>query len=422
MHILIIPSWFKNSYNPLEGIFFEEQAKLIQSIDKSKIGFVYCHILSTSSPVRKIHKFRAFFSHKILFELNTVPIIRSELYFIPLLPKNYLFGLDKYLNIGFSRHVNYVIRRINAHRLRKRYDSLLDTYVDAFGKPGLLHIQSAKVAGKIGLHFSRILKVPYIITEHWSNLATPELKSLPNNLGTIYQLSNQNYAVSLGFCKSLSSLSGSDFKLLPNFIDTDFFKPGECKNRRKIVISSIGNLVEIKNFGLLISAFATLARNRNSIELHIGGEGHEREKLEALALELDIAEDVYFWGRLDRDQVRDLIRQSSIFVLPSIRETFGVVLIESLSCGVPIVAVRSWGPETIITSDHLGYLCKNSVDSMSLAIEKMLDNISTFKKEDLRKHIIDHYSKNALAIKMLSEYKQHTKQTIFKYDVFEEDH
>lgn len=407
MHVLIIPSWYKNSQNQLEGIFFEEQAQLIQSIANDKIGLIYCHIWRASSKIKLSQKISTFFICNIQKISEGIPCVRSELFFMPLLPGKSLLGLGRY--------INFITNRLNAYQLRKRYVLLTKLYIKDMGIPNLVHIQSAKTAGPAGLHISRKYKIPYILTEHWSYLATPNLASLPKHLERVYKQSKQNYAVSTGFCNSLSLMSGTQFELLPNFIDTNFFTPGTVDKNRTTIIASIGNLVEIKNFELLIRAFSSLTLHKHrELELYIGGDGPDLSMLKALAKHFHIDEKIHFLGQLNRFQVRDLMRKSTMVVVPSIRETFGVVLIESLSCGTPVTAVRSWGPETIITSDKLGYLCENTASSLGSTISRMLCNIDTFNKEKLRKHVINHYSKDILGKRMRDEYSRHCQRYTIK--------
>ena len=75
---------------------------------------------------------------------------------------------------------------------------------------------------------------------------------------------------------------------------------------------------------------------------------------------LDLHDQVKLFGRVSREKVLELMIQSDCFVLSSIHETFGVVLIEAMSCGLPVISTRSGGPESIITSDDYGFLCGQS--------------------------------------------------------------
>jgi len=111
-------------------------------------------------------------------------------------------------------------------------------------------------------------------------------------------------------------------------------------------------------------AIRAFAKARASIEhpvqLSIGGgekTGHAgyRKELEQLAASLGVAEQVQFLGALSRTEVRNAMWRANTFVLSSYVETFGVVVIEAMATGLPVVATRSGGPEEIV-SPNTGWL------------------------------------------------------------------
>ena len=104
----------------------------------------------------------------------------------------------------------------------------------------------------------------------------------------------------------------------------------------------------------LLRAFAERFAGDPSVRLGIGGDGPERGRLHELAGSLAIAEQVDWLGALDRDGVRQAMCEADAFVLPSRLETFGVVVIEALACGLPVVATRSGGAAVTALSSIVG--------------------------------------------------------------------
>ena len=132
-------------------------------------------------------------------------------------------------------------------------------------------------------------------------------------------------------------------------------------------IVSLGRLHENKDFGLLIRAFAELRRSGVEARLTIGGEGPERGALEALAASEGVADCVSFPGWID-DRAAFFAR-ADLFVLSSQVEPFGIVLIEAMAHGVPVVATRTDGPLDILTHGETGLLvARQSVEEMSAAL------------------------------------------------------
>jgi glycosyltransferase involved in cell wall biosynthesis len=91
------------------------------------------------------------------------------------------------------------------------------------------------------------------------------------------------------------------------------------------------------------------------VRLVIGGGGEIRRDLEALATSTGVRSQVTFLGAIPRDAVREAMWTANCFVLPSHAENFGVVLIEALATGLPVVSTRCGGPEDIL-NDRVGIL------------------------------------------------------------------
>jgi len=135
-------------------------------------------------------------------------------------------------------------------------------------------------------------------------------------------------------------------------------------------IVSLGRLHENKDFGLLIRAFARLRRSGVEARLTIGGEGPERCALEALAASEGVADSVSFPGWIgDRAA---FFAHADLFVLSSRVEPFGIVVIEAMAHGVPVVATRTAGPLDILSNGETGLLVAcESVEEMSAALRDL---------------------------------------------------
>lgn len=109
---------------------------------------------------------------------------------------------------------------------------------------------------------------------------------------------------------------------------------------------TVGRLAAVKNFGLLIRAFAGLAARWSKLELHIVGDGPERTALETLVKQLGLADAVKFLGF--RSDIDALLAQSDLFVLTSLSEGIPMAILEAMRSGLPVVATRVGGvPATV---------------------------------------------------------------------------
>jgi glycosyltransferase involved in cell wall biosynthesis len=141
-----------------------------------------------------------------------------------------------------------------------------------------------------------------------------------------------------------------------NGVDPGRFMPTSTITPDGQKILSVGNLISIKGHEHLIRAIASLSQEFPSVALDIIGEGPERESLEALARNLQLAGKVNFLGRQSRAQVAEAMRNCNIFALPSRYEGLGCVYIEAMSCAKPAIGCRGQGIAEIIQEGTNGFL------------------------------------------------------------------
>ncbi|MCK9484995.1 MAG: glycosyltransferase, partial [Candidatus Marinimicrobia bacterium] len=141
-------------------------------------------------------------------------------------------------------------------------------------------------------------------------------------------------------------------------------------------------------------------------ELHIAGDGPQKKYLADLVSELDLESGVVFHGMLQRQDVFKLMRSCDLFALSSDFETFGVVLIEAMSCGLPIVATRCGGPESIITEDWLGILTERDDNSFTKGLMNGVKEVQNkrFDSQRISTHVRDTYSYQAIGKMMTNLY------------------
>jgi glycosyltransferase involved in cell wall biosynthesis len=145
------------------------------------------------------------------------------------------------------------------------------------------------------------------------------------------------------------------------------------QHKDKPVIVSVGRLARQKNFPLLLKAFG-IVRRRLDARLIIAGEGPERTHLERLVRELGL-EDVSLPG-YSANPWR-LMARADVFALPSEEEAFGLVLVEAMACGLPIVATDAigGGPQGVLENGRYGILVpSDDVEALAEAILKVLSS------------------------------------------------
>lgn len=167
--------------------------------------------------------------------------------------------------------------------------------------------------------------------------------------------------------------------VIPNGIDFNYINKINPSDEKSDVIFA-GRLIKEKNVDILIKTIAVVKERIPDIKCFIIGDGPERAKLERLAQELDIQNNVSF--KCFMKNYNDLIsymKASKVFVLPSTREGFGIVVIEANACGLPVVVVNH---------------------KMNAASDLIINNkngiISDFSKEDIAENIISMIDKKKI--------------------------
>lgn len=203
--------------------------------------------------------------------------------------------------------------------------------------------------------------------------------------------------LSMGLDKNL-------FKIYTYWVDHEVFKPMDkiaCKAQlgwdNKFIVFFVGRLIDIKGAGVLIDA---AEKSDKRIHFVIAGTGPMEEYLRKRCEEL---ENAIFLGRIDNKKLNIYYNASDIFVVPSqYEEAFGRVILEALSCGIPVVASKKGGiPEVI--DETVGILIEPSVESITDKIKYLYENPDVLKKmaDNCRKYALRRFSdKNGEVIEM----------------------
>jgi glycosyltransferase involved in cell wall biosynthesis len=151
------------------------------------------------------------------------------------------------------------------------------------------------------------------------------------------------------------------------------FSPGGPRHPRPLVVS-VGRLVPVKRFELLIAAAAEARRTVPDLELVIVGEGYERDRLEALRRELAAEAWVALPGRVPLSDLVALYRKSWLLASASLAEGWGMSLTEGAACGTPAVATAVTGHRHAVQDGASGVLVEDPVDLGGALAALLLDD------------------------------------------------
>ncbi|MGG7142786.1 glycosyltransferase [Clostridium nigeriense] len=379
MKVLLLPSWYPDSKKPLNGVFFKEQAEAL-----SKEGIEVIVLSINIRDIRQIDFKEKLNKLEVSIE-NNITVYRYNTYnYFPKMQELYL----KY----YSILVNKMIKKI----LSKE------------GHIDIVHIHSAL---DMGIAYSKSrLDLPYVITEH----STKYSRKLLNNtqkkyLTNVFSKADRVLVVGNGLKNDISEyIDKSKIEVIPNLVkmpEINISKESNNKNK-KFRFFSLGFLTFKKGMDLLIEAF-NLGRNElKNVELFIGGNGEEMNNLKTLISRYNLSDNIFLLGELSREEVAINMNECDCFILTSRFETFGIVYIEAMNYGKPVIASITGGPDTFI-NEKCGLLVKNeNIDEIKNAMIKMISEYDKYDKYYISRFCENNFSENVVANKLVSIYRE----------------
>lgn len=343
-HVLVVPSWYPEDAEDIHGSFFREQAEAIAGAG-SRVG-----VLALSQ--RPIYEPRNAATTALrIGDEGPLGVVRADI-------RTYL-PMQRWLNTKLSN---------------RALSQAWDAYVERYGKPDVIHAHSLYPGAFYARALSERYGVPYVYTEHRTLSHMPARTVLAQwTERRVASGARSRHAVSKGHARHLEKRFGAGrWVYTPNLLPT--LQPRSRERRETdtsphFTFGHLSNLDPVKRVDLLLEAFAELHREDPSVRLVVGGDGEERERLLMLSGDLGISDVVRFTGNVPRDGVMDFYAGIDAFVLPSVTEPMGVVQIEALASGVPVVATRTWGGETVIEDPRDGLLV--DIDNKGQLVEAM---------------------------------------------------
>lgn len=275
---------------------------------------------------------------------------------------------------GNSYHVN---PSIASKLIREKYDAVI------IGGYSNFTTQMAFV-------ISKLLKTPVIL---WSESTQNEpnmLRTLSKPLTGFITRHATAYIAASTSAKDFFIANGASAEKIfvpPNTVNTDFFtkeslkykiKKNELKRELGIINSKvilyIGQLIKRKGIEFLLFAYKKLKEEYDDVGLAVVGSGPLKKELLDLCQRENI-KDVYFIGFIQQKQLPLYYSIADLFILPSLVETFGLVINEAMACGLPVITTKVAGAKDLINPGENGFIVDEAnVDQLYLAIKEIILN------------------------------------------------
>jgi glycosyltransferase involved in cell wall biosynthesis len=180
---------------------------------------------------------------------------------------------------------------------------------------------------------------------------------------------------------------------VPNGIEFDLItKIKPAKEKSDVIF--VGRLMSYKNVDVLIKSIKLIKEKNPEIKSLIIGDGPEKKKLEELTRKLNLEKNIKFLGFLENnDDVYALMKSSKVFVLPSTREGFGIVVIEANACGIPVITVnhKDNAARDLIEEGKNGFVCQLDENEIAKKIIRILKNNSSLEMQKVCIDLVEKY-------------------------------
>jgi len=292
----------------------------------------------------------------------------------------------------------------------------------------LVHIQTPFVAHAAGLRLARAFGVPVVETYHthfepylghylpW--LPAPGLRAAARRFTR--RQCNQVDAVVVPSTPMLKTLQGygvdKPMRIIPTGLDLDRFRSGDGARFRRAhgiapqrpVLMHVGRVAHEKNIDFLLQMLQRVQREIPDVLLMIVGEGPAQRHLERLSQRMGLQANLRFLGYLDRDgELLDCYRGGDVFVFASRTETQGLVLLEAMALGVPVVALAEMGTRDILDAGRGGLVARAEPEHFAQQVLRLLrePDLRAACAADARDYVGATWSGTTSAQRMLDLYR-----------------
>lgn len=208
---------------------------------------------------------------------------------------------------------------------------------------------------------------------------------------------------------------------IPTGIDTDRFEEETVYDIRKEynitdehkILLFVGRLAKEKNIDFLIEVFDEYVKKDKNARFVIVGDGNEREHLEKIVEDKNLKNEVIFTGALPREKVIDVYKEADLFIFASYTETQGLVVLEAMAAGTPVVALGKMGVYDLMKDDTTGGIMIKELDKNDFlnAVDLLLNNDEkyTFYSERGKSFVRTNFSITTNVEKIIEIYKESMK-------------
>jgi len=262
----------------------------------------------------------------------------------------------------------------------------------AYSDTTIIHAHGAVLNGTLAYLIAKKLNVPFVVTEHtgpYSRILNSWIKSniskfVFNKAAKVLVVSEhqKNEVLKLG-------ISPKKVEVSYNPINSNVFKVDASRSSKNITF--VSRLDEFKGGLRTLKAFHRIGNNYPDYQLTIVGEGEECHQIKNYITNNNLQGKVILKGMLTKSEIAEIFTASSFFVFPSRFETFGLVVAEALSCGLPVVCTNRTAPKEFVNNKNGILVQPDSIEEIATAMEQLIVNRSHYNSIEIHQEIEERF-------------------------------
>lgn len=270
-------------------------------------------------------------------------------------------------------------------------------------KPDIIHLHGASLRGRWVQKLAAFWNIPYVVTEHtgpWSAISSRPM--IFNRVKDVFRSAAEVWPVS-HHLKSEMAESGVEMKnvhVMANPVDSDFFTLRNTPLTDSETILFLGRLDDFKGGLRTLRAFHQAMPELPDFELCIVGFGAEANLILEYIQENKLESRVNFIEqKLSRQEMLGLFHQARMLVFPSLFESFGLVGIEAMSTGLPLVVTNKTGPRDYFDASAGVQVDPMSIDEIAQAMVHIARHPESYDATAIRRNVVENFGFGAFAKK-----------------------
>lgn len=371
-HILFLPRWYPNRYDPMWGLFVKKHAEAVSLLNQ--VSILYLHPIDNGQ--------------------NQTEFIEEK--------KDHLYTLYIYYpkpNTQIAYFFTFFMLYFKGIKM-----------IEKRRKVDLVHVHILTRMGLLAWITSFTRRWPYVVTEHWSrylpsvNIYAGSLRKLLTKW--VVKRAQVIMPVTSNLKEAMEShgLYNSNYQIVPNVVDDSFFntKFNESATKRVIHVSTFED--RSKNISGIIEAIKEISASRQDFKMVFIGEGIDFKRMKALVKDLGLNEMIEFTGLLEKEALVKEYARASFMIINSNYENMPVVINEAMACGLPVLSTNVGGISEHLDSSKGVLIHPNDTLQLLEQFNWMLNHYSDYNKAAIREYAETLFSSRAVCRKLNNIY------------------